>query len=486
MLTFEASPTGQAFLDSKAFIKTIMGPVGGGKSTVCLFALLDLAVNQTPFQSSPDGPAVRRTKFFIVRNTMQQLMGTVKPLIDYWFVERTGGAMGAWRLTEKVFEMKFLLPDGTMVHSEFCFLPADTPDDVRRLLSLEGSAAWLEEGREIVEEIFEGIQARIMRFPNREAGGIRYPCVLMSTNPPPMGTYLQELMADPPANMECFVQPSALLDDGSINPEADNLKHLDPGYYPTLMEGKTQDWIDVFLKNKFGPGGFGMPVFATTFKREFHVSPDPLRAIPSANHPIIIGADNGLEGAAVIMQMDARGRVNVLGEAFVPYGESMGYETFLDRILTPYLQAHFPSHPSGFLFNVDPACFQRSQANEVTVAQVIAARGYRVNRAPTGNSPERCIAAVEGLLVRAIDGKAGLLIDPGCTHLIKALDWGYRNKKQANGQVTAVPEKNHYSHIADALQYGSLHFNLVVNAAAGAFNVRKKEVKAPPRPYVYA
>lgn len=493
MLTFETSPTCQRFLESKKFIKAIMGPVGGGKSTVCLFALLELAVNQTPFQATPDGPTIRRTKFYIVRNTMQQLMSTVKPIIDFWFIERTGGMMGSWRLTEKIFDMKFLLPDGTMVWSEFCFMPADTPDDVRRLLSLEGSAAWLEEAREIVQEVFEGIQARVMRFPSPEGGGIRYPCVIMSTNPPPMGTYLQELFASPPANMEVFIQPPAILDNGELNtgqqpgiPAAENLKFLDPGYYTTLMDGKTQDWIDVFLKNKFGPGGFGMPVFASTFKRGFHVATEPLRAIPSSMHPLIVGADNGLTGACVVMQMDARGRVNVLGEVYVPYGETMGYDTFMDRLVTPYLQANFPQHPSGFVFSVDPACFHRAQATEVTIAQVIAQRGYQVKRAPTGNSPERCVAALEGLLVRAIDGKAGLLIDPRCQHLIKALDWGYRNKKQANGQMTAVPEKNHYSHIADAIQMGALHYNLAVNPAAGLFNHRRKEVKPPPRPFVYA
>ena len=55
---------------------------------------------------------------------------------------------------------------------------------------------------------------------------------------------------------------------------------------------------------------------------------------------------------------------------------------------------------------------------------------------------------------------AGLLISPSCPWLIQALDWGYRNRKQANGQATATPEKNHYSHIADALQYSCLHYNI--------------------------
>jgi hypothetical protein len=80
------------------------------------------------------------------------------------------------------------------------------------------------------------------------------------------------------------------------------------------MEGKTNDWLDVFMRNKFGSGGFGQPVFRNTFRREFHVSPTQLAAVASSLHPIVVGMDNGLTAAAVVGQMDARGGVNILGE----------------------------------------------------------------------------------------------------------------------------------------------------------------------------
>lgn len=473
---FTPGPVGQDFIDSTKFIKVICGPVGGGKSTDALMELFGRSIMQVPFNG------VRRTKHILMRNTGAQLKSTVKPLIDQWFTVLTESRMGQWRLTDNVFEMKFKLPDSTVVHSEFCLMPADTPDDVRRLLSLEASSAWIEEMREIDQAVFEGLQGRVARFPNRASGGVTYPGVIGSTNPPPMGSWLQELMADPPSNMGVFMQPAALLPDGTINPLAENLANLDPDYYTNLMAGKTTDWLDVYMRNMFGAGGFGHPVFRSTFRRDFHVSETPLAAIPASLHPIVVGMDNGLTAAAVIGQMDARGRLNILGESYVPEGETMGVETFLDRLLVPHLTSRFPVRPQSILFVLDPACYQRSQVNEVTIAQAVGARGYRTMRAST-NAPERRIAAVEGLLTRAIDGGPGLLISSECPWLTKALDWGYRNKKASAGITAAVPEKNHSSHIADALQYLALHYNQMTNPSAwGNRNIVRT---VEPKRYVY-
>lgn len=469
MLSYIPGPTGAQFLKSTALIKIICGPVGGGKSTVALFDTLKRAVEQRPHNG------VRRTKCIILRNTMAQLKSTVKPLIDQWFVTATNGAMGTWRLTDNTFEMRFNLPDGTEVFSELVMMAADTPDDVRRLLSLECSYAWVEEAREVDSEVFSGLQGRTDRFPNRATGGVTYPGIICSTNPPPFGTFWQGVMATPPKGFEVFMQPAALMKDGALNPDAENLLNLSPGYYDNLIAGKTKDWIEVYLMNEFGAGGFGMPVFRNTFRRDFHVSKTPLAAIPTSLNPIIVGMDNGLTAAAVVGQMDARSRLNILQEAYVPEGQTMGVETFLDRLLIPMLQAKFPVRPEAFLFVLDPACFQRSQIDEVTIAQAVQSRGYRVMRAST-NFPERRIAAVEGLLTRAIDGGPGMLLSSEVPWITQAMDYGYRNKKTVAGVHTAVPEKNHFSHIADALQYLCLHYNAQVNSAAGIYRTKARTV----------
>lgn len=440
MLNYKASPTGQLFLDSRAFTKVLMGPVGGGKSTVALMDLVQRAVNQEPFNG------VRRTKMGVLRNTMAQLKATVRPLIDQWMVTLPGTALGQWRLTDNVFEAKFRMPDNTVVHSEFMLLAADTPDDVRRLLSLELSAAWVEEAREVDPEVFNGLQGRVNRFPNRLAGGVTYPGVIASTNPPPIGGFWHMMLTSELKGVAAFRQPAALLDDGSINPEAENLEHLASDYYENLIAGRSTEWIDVYLKNHFGQGDAGRPVYRASFKKSFHVSKTPLIAVPQSVNPLVIGMDNGLQAAATIGQRDMRGRVNILAECYVPKEETMGVESFLDRLLIPLLTAKFHAFtPKNIVFVLDPACFQRSQVDEKTIAMAVTARGYSAIKAST-NDPERRVAAVEGLLTLAVDGQAGLLIDPSCTHLIDAMEWGYRYKKTVSDIVTPTFEKNHWSH----------------------------------------
>lgn len=471
MLGYKPSPTGQQFLDARAFIKLVMGPVGGGKSTVALMDLLGRAVNQAPFKG------VRRTKFGILRNTMAQLKSTVKPLIDTWFVTMTDGRMGQWRHTDNTFEAKFKLPDGTVVHSEFVMLAADTPEDVRRLLSLELSAAWVEEFREVDPTVFSGLQGRVNRFPSRVAGGVSYPGVIGSTNPPPRGGFWHDMLTKPPKGCEVFLQPPALLDDGSLNPDAENLENLAPDYYENLVAGKTEDWINVYLKNQFGAGDMGRPIYKDKFKPSFHVAKSPLKAVLQSVNPLIVGMDNGLQAAAAIGQQDMRGRVNILGECYVPEDETMGVESFLDRLLLPYLRNKFPQfRPENIVFVLDPACFQRSQVDEKTIAAAVQGRGYMVTKAST-NDPERRIQAVEGLLARQIDGAAGLLVDAECTHIIDALTWGHRYKKGAAGTVTTQAEKNHHSHMGDAVQYLCLHYNVQHEGGLWGRRAARREVK---------
>lgn len=502
MLNYRPGPTGEKFLASRAFIKLICGPVGGGKSTVALFDILSRVVQQAPHNG------VRRSKVIISRNTLPQLKTTVKPLIDQWLVEMTGGRMGAWKVTENVFEMKFKLKDGTVVEADLLMLPADTEEDIRRLLSVECSFAWVEECREYNSEVFSALQGRTNRYPNRAAGGVTYAGVIGSTNPPAVGTFWHGVMTTVPKFWEVFMQPPALLDDGSLNvrdrvmpqdaindaerqlpagtvlPKAENLDNLAPDYYEKLISGKTQEWINVYLKNQFGSGGAGLPIFRQTFRKDFHVSKTHLNPLLQTASPFIIGMDNGLTAAAVIGQLDPRARVNVLDEAYVPEGTTMGVERFMDTILIPKLRQRYPfMRPENVLFVLDPACFERSQVNEKTIAMAVNQRGFKAVRAVT-NDPERRIAAVEGLLSRAIDGGPGMLISPVCTHFIAALEWGYRYKPQKDSLAPLTIDKNFFSHIADAGQYLSLHFNAQTDPAMAMFRPKARPVEN--RPYIYS
>lgn len=477
-IKYKPTPTGRDFIRSKKFVKVIMGPVGGGKSTVAFFDLIARALSQEPYNG------VRRTKFILLRNTMQQLKTTVKPLIDQWCITMTDNTFGQWRLTDNTYEIHMRLPDGTVLHTEFIMMAADTPDDVRRLLSVECSAAWVEEAREVDPEVFSGLQGRVARFPSRAAGGVTYPGVICSTNPPPVGGFWHKMISDPPENTEVFIQPAAILDDGSINPEAENIENLDPSYYDNLIAGKTEDWVNVYLKNQFGAGDLGQPIYRASFRKTFHVAKNPLEPVLGSVNPLIVGMDNGLQAAAAIGQQDMRGRVNILGEAYVPEDETMGVESFLDKLLIPVFTNRFATFPRNkIVFVLDPACFQRSQVDEKTIAQAVQQRGFMAVKAST-NDPERRVQAVEGLLTRQIDGGPGLLIDPNCQHIVNAMEWGHRWKKTASGLTSTTAEKNHHSHIGDAVQYLALHYNMV--APGQNHQMRPSARPVAKARYVYA
>ena len=210
----------------------------------------------------------------------------------------------------------------------------------------------------------------------------------------------------------------------------------------------------------------------------------PLLAVPQSVNPLVIGMDNGLQAAATIGQRDMRGRVNLLSECYVPKETTMGVETFLDRLLIPMLTSKFAGFsPKNIVFILDPACFQRSQVDEKTIAMAVSKRGYVALKAST-NDPERRVDAVEALLALQVDGQAGYLIDPSCTHLIDAMEWGYRYKKNAGGQMVLQAEKNHYSHLADAFQYACLHFNAQVSGTLTAFQTKAREVKKAKFAYI--
>ena len=71
-----------------------------------------------------------------------------------------------------------------------------------------------------------------------------------------MDTFWETLLTDPPENVHVTIQPSGL------SPEADWTQFLPDDYYDNLAQGKTEDWIDVYINAQFGKSLSGQPVFA--------------------------------------------------------------------------------------------------------------------------------------------------------------------------------------------------------------------------------
>lgn len=471
-LTYEPPLSASGFLTSTSFISLICGPVGSTKTTASLMKIAYHAKQMAPCR---DG--VRRSRAIVIRNTREQLRDTTIPDFLKWYPD---GVAGSYLKTEYKFVLRF-----DDVECEVLFRGLDDSNDVRRLLSLQASFGVLDEFREINPSIFEALQGRLGRYPDgmmvphRPEWGVDSKgnpiqgCVTDTgesnahvwgaTNPPDMDTFWENFLTDPPANAQVFFQPSGLA------PEADWVKFLPQDYYENLAEGKSEDWVDVYIHAKFGKSLSGKPVFPS-FNFDFHVAKEPLRYIKSGEKPLLLGLDFGLSPAMTVNQIDMHGRLLTLACAT---SEGSGITRFISEKIKPLLAERFPGHPCVVIG--DPAGSQRAQTDERSCFDILKAEGFRVIPAKTNSITAR-ISAVERQLARQVEGGPGHLIDPGCTELIRALRGGYRYKVKKSGEMEDNPEKNHHSHVADAHQYACLHAD-----GGGLFggmpSIQRREVK---------
>jgi hypothetical protein len=440
-ITYSPPPSLAGYFTSDKFINLVTGPVGSAKTSA---SIMKIAYEASRVAPCKDG--IRRSRAVVVRNTSQMLSDAFLPDFFQWYPE---GLAGSFMRTERKFTLRF-----ANVECEVLFRGLDGPDDVRRLLSLQLSFAIMDEFREIHADVFNAITGRLGRYPNKAMNGVG--CVddngkdikklWAATNPPDMDTWWETYLTEPPSNAAVFTQPSGM------SPEADWLDYLPADYYANLCEGKTEEWIDVYVHGKFGASLSGRPVFPS-FDAKYHVAKDTLKPIVSINNPLIIGMDFGLTPAATLNQLDMRGRFLTLAELT---SENMGITRFIREKLKPLLATRFPGHP--VIVIGDPAGSQRAQTDERSVFDVIKAEGFRVIPAKTNALAAR-ISAVESLLGMQVDGGPRFLVDPSCKALIKALRGGYRYKIKRDGEMIDSPDKNEHSHIADAHQYACLHID---------------------------
>lgn len=432
-LDYEASPTCADFIQSRAKLKILAGPVGGGKTSAAIMHILLNAINQ-----EPDNDGVRRTRHLVVRNTVPMLKTTtIKSFLD-WIPD---GVFGRWVSSDKTYYLKF-----DDVEAEILFFPLEDTNDIRRLLSLETTTAFFNEFREINPDIVEGLigTKRVGRYPSMKQGpGATYPCIFADTNMPAQDSWHQQIMDGEIPGWETFKQPSGR------SPEAENLKYLPEGYYNT--DGLSEEYIKTMIDVEYGTSREGMPVFRGTFIRLFHVMSEPLRHVISDSNPLLIGLDAGLTPAAIIGQQSLRGTVDIVGESYVEPKDSMGMERFLKTRLLPLLQTKFAGCPVKVI--VDPAAIHRSQPTEETVVDIIKKMRLPYVLAPT-NKIDLRIGSMETMLSKQTEGKAMFRIDASCTGLIAAMSHGYKYAAKKDGEMQEQPLKNHpWSDIADAATY---------------------------------
>jgi hypothetical protein len=367
------------------------------------------------------------------------------------------------------------------VYSEWPFIPLDEPDDVKRLLSLQLTAAYINECIETDINLLSDIAGRVGRYPNNDQGVCSWSGIWADTNAPIMNTPWAGFMSAPPPQWQVFHQP------GGHTPFAENLAHLnqtaetvllpedDPvrikqgrGYYDRLISVGSPDYIRRYVWSEFGRDPSGAAVFAESFKYDYHVSTTPLE--PVYSRMLVVGQDFGRSPWSLICQLDHSGRLLVLEEVpgRGPTGDNIGLEQHCKQNLIPaLLSARYAGRPIGLVG--DPSGRAKDSNFEYNSFDVLKQCGLAAEPAPTNDLDPR-IRGVEQFFVRNVQGGPAILIDgTRCPTLVAALNGQYKyeiDQDPSGGTYQkTVPEKLHpWSDVADALQYVCL-----VTGNAGAY-----------------
>jgi hypothetical protein len=436
-LNFVTPPTVGRFMLDDAFVRLIMGPVGSGKSAGCFMELLRRARLQ-----DPDSQGIRKTRMAIVRNTLQQLRQTCLADIQQWL-----SPIAHFKVTDATIQVRFPLKDGTRVESDWMLIPLDTKADQQRLLSLNLTGAWVSEFREIKMDIIDALSGRLGRFPS---AGVRptWHGIVAESNPPDEDSeWYTKLEIELPPNWSFYRQPSGL------SPEAENVENLPPDYYENLAANANEDWVNIHVHAKYGKSLGGQAVFRASFRPDFHVvSASKIQVIESM--PLMLAQDFGRTPAALVTQVDNRGRLVVHRELT---SEDMGIEQFATTLLRPMIYQYYQNMRT-FMVG-DPSGADKTGLNEMSPFDVLKQLGFNVYKAPTNLIDPR-VRAVEQLLLHQVDGGPQLMISDECTTLIQAMKYWYRYRRKQTGVLEDKPEKTHpWSDVADCLQYAALSTN---------------------------
>jgi len=441
-IEYYAEPTIEQFHKSDDFYRILIGPVGSGKSTGCCWDLYTRACEQ---KRSKDG--IRRTRWGVIRNTYRELKDTtIKTWMD-WFGDRQFGQ--EMNRQDMIHIMRF-----NDVEMEVLFRALDRPDDIKKVLSMELTGAWINECREIPKGVIDAIGDRCGRYPSMRDGGATWSGVIGDTNPPDEDHWLYRLAEEErPRGWSFFRQPGGLVEaDGKFlaNPAAENLRNLEKDYYLKRVGGKDADWIRVYYAGMYGFVREGKAVHPE-YVDATHCSKDLLEATPGLT--VFVGIDFGLTPAAVFGQRLPNGAWELIDELVT---DDMGTDKFAEELLRK-INHEYPDFWKNDLFEFwgDPAGDIRAQTDKNTPFKILKAHGIPARKCHT-NDPVLRREALKAGLTRMVDGRPGILLSPKCKMLRKALAGGFCYKRvqiAGDERFHDKPDKNRYSHVAEASEY---------------------------------
>ena len=447
---YKAYPVLSAFHRDRTFVRGILGPFGSGKSSASCAEAFRVMNEQQPFGNT------RRTRGVVVRNTYRELADTVIPIWDEWF-----GTMGELRTGAMIWRYERIATktEPAQVH-EVLFRSLDKPGDIKKLLSLNITWAWVNEAREVNGSLIEALEGRLGRFPSKDMGGPSWFGMWMDTNPPDeLSWWYRKFEIDRPQTYKLFRQPSGL------DARAENVENLPPDYYQRISAGKSKAWVKVYVHGEYGFVGEDGKQIYDDYKDEKQC----FEFERPERGPLLIGCDWGLTPAAVIAFQTPKGQYRVIDEIVT---QRMGAARFATE-LSQFLRHHYPPHQFQYRITGDPAGVSESQTDEQTPFRIMNQAGLEASPAYTNDYTVRVDTVNQMFRTMDMAGDPSVVIHPRCKVLRQACNGGYRLRRvntSSYEKYAPKPDKdNPYSHVAEALQYmllGAGEGHNVIDAAA--------------------
>lgn len=448
-------PIASAYIANRSRRAVCVGPYGSGKTHAALMKLYLMGMEQVPTNG------VAASRFIVSRLTRPQLVSTTIKSFHEVFPEKAGFApvesaalRTHWRFKPAGFEH--------IVDIDWQFLALETDEDVARVLGLEATSFFIDEARLIDPSLLGKLTGRL-RFPAVS----RHRSIELCSNPWSTDHPFHPLFVlDRNEDTSFYHQPGGLdknergewigenLQNLSQTPESILLPWNDPArrelgvkYYQAMLADMSPEDALLNVHSKWGVSREGKPVYSD-YDDSRHCT--PLKYDPGMK--IELGTDFGLNSATVLYQQTMNGNIRILAE-FVT--EDQGTVAHHERLKT-FVERTFPNASIGRATG-DPAGAQRGADGQQIFALVRkffpSYQPARTNELATRHE------AVNALFRRNVLGQPALVIDnKRCPMLRQACidKYFYKTLKGTGAQHSEQPEKNRWSHVAEALGYACL------------------------------
>lgn len=461
-INYTATETASLFHNDDSPVRLLFGAVGCGKSVACVMEPLARALRQAP---GNDG--IRRSRWAVIRNTYPELKTTTINTWRSWYPEAECG------------KIKFDSPITQLikfndVELEMIFLALDSEEDVKKLKSLELTGAYINELQYINKQIFNVCRERVNRFPSKKDGAeITWSGIIADTNPPDNDHWIYKLFEEnPPAGYKIFKYPSPLIRVSEVPKGVDHAisrtggiyinnnvdfraVQNDPNYWLKLVPGSTDEEVKVNLMGQYGIVVSGKPVHPT-YNDQLHYSGKILQANPKI--PLGLGFDFGLTPACAIVQLDPIGKLRILDEL---WSEDMNLRDFVNGVVLPHLNRHYPWWHENYESRHDPAGGQSSQTDGKSCQQILKEAGINSLPAAENNDPTPRRDGLGFFLGRMAGGEPAIEVSAKAPMIRKGLMGSFQYARMKVGgeeRYHDKPLKNIYSHICEGLEYIAMFY----------------------------